>query len=93
MKTVIIQFSAVLFLMSAATASAQSVTVGNGYNNSGSVTLNSLSPSSGQAGTQIVLFGSGFTAYDNVVHFGIGGQRAGQPGALLPIFEGTGLAR
>lgn len=58
-----------------ASASAQTVTVGNGYNNSGSVSLSSLSPASGQAGTQVILFGSGFTAYDNTIHFGIGGQR------------------
>ncbi len=41
----------------------------------GSVTLNTLSPWQGQKGTQVMLLGSGFTANDNVVHFGIGGLR------------------
>ncbi|MDO8514148.1 MAG: peptidoglycan-binding protein [bacterium] len=41
----------------------------------GSITLSSISPTSGHVGTQIVLQGSGFSSYDNVVHFGIGGMR------------------
>ncbi|MBI4068081.1 peptidoglycan-binding protein [Candidatus Kaiserbacteria bacterium] len=41
----------------------------------GLVTLNTLSPGQGQKGTQIQLIGSGFSANDNSVHFGIGGLR------------------
>lgn len=37
------------------------------------VTLSYLSPGFGRAGTQIALVGSGFTAFNNTVHFGIGG--------------------
>ncbi|MEK7132798.1 MAG: peptidoglycan-binding protein [Patescibacteria group bacterium] len=39
------------------------------------VTLLSLSPSAGRVGTQIALLGSGFTALDNTVHFGVGGTQ------------------
>jgi peptidoglycan hydrolase-like protein with peptidoglycan-binding domain len=42
---------------------------------SGQVSLTSLSPTSGRIGSQIVLQGSGFTTYDNTVHFGIGGTQ------------------
>ena len=37
--------------------------------------MTSLSPSSGRVGTQIALLGSGFTALDNTVHFGVGGTQ------------------
>ncbi len=37
------------------------------------LTLTSLSPTSGRVGTQVTLTGSGFTASNNTVHFGIGG--------------------
>jgi len=66
-------------------SSAQTVVVGSGYNY-GQTYLNSLSPTSGQAGTQVVLFGSGFSSYDNVVHFGIGGLRN-----VTSISNGTAL--
>ncbi|OGG50350.1 hypothetical protein A2704_05400 [Candidatus Kaiserbacteria bacterium RIFCSPHIGHO2_01_FULL_54_36b] len=49
----------------------------------GTVTLSSLSPMWGRVGNQIVLQGSGFSSYDNVVHFGIGGQRN------VPSYNGT----
>jgi hypothetical protein len=39
------------------------------------VTLTQVSPSYGHVGTQVVLYGSGFSAYDNTVHFGIGGTQ------------------
>ncbi len=47
--------------------------------------LSSLSPSSGRTGTQIALIGSGFTAFDNTVHFGVGGARnvPSQNGAII----------
>lgn len=38
-------------------------------------TLSYMSPTSGRVGTQIVLSGSGFPQYGNVVHFGTGGSR------------------
>lgn len=41
----------------------------------GQVTLGTLSPLSGRVGTQVLLQGTGFTAYDNTVHFGTGGSR------------------
>ena len=56
-------------------SNASSASVYISGSSQGSVTLNTLSPSQGQKGTQIQLFGSGFTANDNVVHFGIGGLR------------------
>ena len=39
------------------------------------LTLTSLSPTSGRVGTQVTLTGSGFTALNNTVHFGIGGMQ------------------
>lgn len=40
----------------------------------GTVSLSSMSPSSGRVGQQVVLTGTGFTQ-DNAVHFGIGGTQ------------------
>ncbi len=51
-----------------------SVTV-SGYSNSNNLTLSYLSPNQGRVGTSILLQGSGFGLYDNVVHFGNGGAR------------------
>ena len=53
--------------------SSQTIIVGGGY--STTVTLSSVVPSSSARGTVVTLNGSGFTANDNVVHFGIGGLR------------------
>lgn len=58
------------------TASATvSVTVPNyiygGYSNP--ISLYSISPNSARTGTQVILYGSGFTGYGNTVHFGVGG--------------------
>ena len=39
------------------------------------LTLTLLSPTSGRVGTQVTLTGSGFTASNNTVHFGIGGMQ------------------
>ena len=52
---------------------------------SNNVTLSYLSPSAGRAGTRIALIGSGFTAFDNTVHFGIGGTQhvPSQNGAII----------
>ncbi|OGG52641.1 hypothetical protein A3C20_00105 [Candidatus Kaiserbacteria bacterium RIFCSPHIGHO2_02_FULL_55_25] len=54
------------------TATATVVVSGSG---SGQITLTSIAPSSGRVGTQVILQGSGFTTYDNTVHFGIGGTQ------------------
>lgn len=51
------------------------VVVGTGFNSGQQLSLNSLSPSSGTKGSQIVLIGSGFTPTNNTIHFGIGGTR------------------
>jgi hypothetical protein len=53
-------------------SSATVVVTGSG---TGQVTLSSLSPTSGYIGSQIVLQGTGFTALENTVHFGIGGTQ------------------
>lgn len=53
-----------------ATASATVYVTGTGT--TGNVTLNSISPTSGRVGTQIMLTGSGFTG-DNTIRFGSGG--------------------
>ncbi len=53
--------------------STATVTVGSGTY--GNVTLSYLSPSYGHVGTQVVLHGSGFSTFDNTVHFGVGGMR------------------
>ena len=57
------------------TVSASVNVSGNYYNNQLQPTLSSISPSSGRVGTQVVLYGSGFTPTGNVVHFGNGGTR------------------
>ena len=41
----------------------------------GNVSLSYLTPTSGRVGTQILLTGTGFVPYDNVVRFGQGGSR------------------
>jgi peptidoglycan hydrolase-like protein with peptidoglycan-binding domain len=45
---------------------------GNG-NTNGQLDISYLSPTSGDVGTQITIEGSGFSSYDNTVHFGNGG--------------------
>lgn len=62
------------------TASATVVVSGSG---SSQVSLNNISPTSGRVGTQIQLNGSGFTSYENTVHFGVGGTQH------LPSYNGT----
>lgn len=58
------------------TSNTSSVTVNvSGIGTSGAVSLSSLSPAQGMVGTQVVIRGSGFSAYDNTVHFGAGGTR------------------
>ncbi|HEY4488104.1 MAG TPA: IPT/TIG domain-containing protein [Candidatus Paceibacterota bacterium] len=49
------------------------VNIGSGY--SGFTSLQSVSPTAGRVGTQVVLYGSGFTQNDNTVRFGSGGSR------------------
>jgi peptidoglycan hydrolase-like protein with peptidoglycan-binding domain len=56
-------------------SSASVHVTGSGTPGSGQTALNSLSPTQGQKGTLIVLTGSGFSATDNTVRFGIGGSR------------------
>jgi len=52
---------------------SSSMTVVVSGQNSGNVSLSYLSPTSGRVGTQVTLQGSGFSALDNTVHFGMGG--------------------
>ncbi len=54
-----------------ATATA-SVSV-SGTGGQGAVTINSISPTQGSIGTQVAIYGSGFDAYNNTIHFGSGG--------------------
>lgn len=56
-------------------SSVSTATVSVTGTGSGQVSLSSLSPTSGRTGTQVILQGSGFTTYDNTVHFGIGGTQ------------------
>lgn len=53
--------------------SSAPVSVSSGASNV--VTLSSLFPNSGRVGTQVALVGSGFTALENTVHFGVGGTQ------------------
>jgi hypothetical protein len=46
-----------------------------GYSNSNYLSLSYLSPNQGRVGTSVMLQGSGFSSYDNVVHFGNGGAK------------------
>lgn len=57
-----------------ANSTSQTVVVGTG-GGSGQLSLNALSPTSGRVGSQVTLYGSGFSAFDNVVHFSYGGLR------------------
>jgi peptidoglycan hydrolase-like protein with peptidoglycan-binding domain len=63
----------------------RSVIVGGG-SSTGTVSLNSLSPNSGQQGTQVILYGSGFTPFDNTIRFGFGGLRN-----VASVANGTAL--
>jgi hypothetical protein len=45
----------------------------NCYNNQNQPYLSSISPNSARVGTQVTLYGSGFSSYGNTVHFGNGG--------------------
>jgi PKD repeat protein len=56
-------------------SNSSTVTVVVSGSNTGSLTLASLSPSSGRVGTQVVLTGSGFSAAGNTVRFGVGGTQ------------------
>jgi hypothetical protein len=53
-----------------------------GSGSAGTVSLTSMSPTSGRVGTQIALTGSNFTS-DNTVHFGVGGT------VHVPSYNGT----
>ncbi|MBP9669508.1 MAG: IPT/TIG domain-containing protein [Candidatus Pacebacteria bacterium] len=46
-----------------------------GSTSGGTVTLSSIQPNAGSAGTTVVLTGSGFSTTGNDIHFGIGGTR------------------
>ena len=48
------------------------VTAGGG---TGALSLSSINPSSGRVGTSVALYGSGFAATGNDVHFGVGGTK------------------
>ncbi len=56
------------------TTSATVIVSGSGTYG-GPVTLSYVTPPSGRVGTQVMLQGSGFSAYDNTIHFGIGGMQ------------------
>jgi Putative peptidoglycan binding domain len=56
-------------------SSAITTTVNVTGSSQGSLMLSYLSPTSGRIGTQVQLIGSGFSAYDNTVRFGIGGTQ------------------
>ena len=56
-------------------SNTSTITVVVGSTSSGSVTLSSLNPTTGAVGTQVILQGTGFSALDNTVHFGIGGTK------------------
>lgn len=58
--------------LSQTTSTTVNVTGSSSY---GSVSLSSLSPTSGRIGQQVALQGSGFTTLNNTIHFGIGGQQ------------------
>lgn len=64
------------------TVASRTVTV-SGTSSNGSVSLSSITPSSGRIGTQIAIQGSGFSQYDNTVRFGSGGTMH------LPSYNGT----
>lgn len=56
-------------------ATASVVVSQSGSGGTGTVNLSSISPVQGGIGTTVILQGQGFTASDNVVHFGVGGSR------------------
>jgi len=66
-------------------SNTSSITVnvsGNGTG-TGSAYISSITPLQGPVGTQIIIQGSGFSAFDNTVHFGNGGLRH------VPAINGT----
>ena len=67
----------ITFTVSSAAGSnvATATVVVGGRGGTGYLSLGSLNPTSGRSGTTISINGSGFAATDNVVHFGVGGQR------------------
>lgn len=58
--------------LSQTTSTTVSVT---GAGSTGSVSLSSVTPTTGRIGQQVVLQGSGFTTLNNTIHFGNGGQQ------------------
>jgi hypothetical protein len=54
-------------------STSNTVIVGTGVGTS-ALALNSISPSSDTVGSQVILYGSGFSAYGNTVHFSYGGS-------------------
>jgi peptidoglycan hydrolase-like protein with peptidoglycan-binding domain len=70
------------------TTSVKSFTVtslSGGNQSGGYVVINYLTPTIGHVGTQITISGTGFSAYDNTVHFGVGGLMH------VPSYNGTTL--
>jgi hypothetical protein len=55
-------------------SNTSSVTVQVNGSSTNAPYISSITPTYGRAGTQIVIYGTGFTG-DNTVHFGIGGQK------------------
>ncbi len=63
--------------------SASASVLVSGSGGVGTITLSYLAPTAGYAGTQVVLSGTGFSTYDNTVHFGMGGTQH------VPSINGT----
>jgi len=64
-------------------SNTSSITVTVSGSSSGSLAITSITPNSGRVGTQIAIQGSGFSLYDNTVHFGLGGTMH------VPSYNGT----
>lgn len=64
-------------------SNTSTITVNVSGSSTGSLTITSITPSTGRVGTQIAIQGSGFSLYDNAVHFGSGGTMH------VPSYNGT----
>lgn len=71
---------------SAGLSNTSSITVNvSNTGSTGSLSIASITPVRGVAGTQIAIQGSGFSTYDNTVHFGNGGTMH------VPSYNGTAI--
>jgi peptidoglycan hydrolase-like protein with peptidoglycan-binding domain len=69
------QYSIVFSITNAVGPNATASATVSVYGNGGNVAISSIAPSSGRAGTQIAIYGSGFSATENTVLFGVGGTQ------------------